>query len=168
MHCRPVFRLERGILTSEDEVTIIYGDRIGGSRGFKVQTYSNDAFPLPVYLDLNGPVCAASEIFIRFRCIRTGAEADRCMRYVALRRRLSRQQRSFLFPFAVKTSATTGPAARCPRTMFPLGETRYAPTSAGDASKTSLKTFTLMNRACTDFWLNPQTGRSEENAILSG
>ncbi len=48
------FRLERGILTSQDKVTIIYGDRSGGSRGFKLQTYSNDAFPLPVYVDLQG------------------------------------------------------------------------------------------------------------------
>ena len=49
------FRLERGVLTSQDKVTITYGDRRGGSRGFKVQTYSNDAFPLPIYVDLKGP-----------------------------------------------------------------------------------------------------------------
>ena len=48
------FRLEEGLLTERDTVTITYGDRSGGSRGFRVQTFSNDAFPLPLYVDLGG------------------------------------------------------------------------------------------------------------------
>jgi hypothetical protein len=48
------FRLKEGLLTERDTVTITYGDRSGGSRGFRVQTFSNDAFPLPLYVDLQG------------------------------------------------------------------------------------------------------------------
>jgi hypothetical protein len=48
------FRLEDGTLEKGDTVTITYGDRSGGSRGFQVQTYSNNAFPLPLYIDLSG------------------------------------------------------------------------------------------------------------------
>jgi hypothetical protein len=48
------FRLEEGVLTRRDTVTITYGDRSGGSKGFKVQTFSNDALPLPLYVDLQG------------------------------------------------------------------------------------------------------------------
>jgi len=50
----PSFRLEGATLTEGETVTLIYGDKSGGSRGFQVQTYSNDAFPLPVYIDLEG------------------------------------------------------------------------------------------------------------------
>jgi hypothetical protein len=48
------FELKEGELKQGDTVTITYGDRSGGSRGFKVQTYSNDAFPLPLYVNLKG------------------------------------------------------------------------------------------------------------------
>ena len=48
------FELKAGELKQGDTVTITYGDRSGGSRGFKVQTYSNDAFPLPLYVNLKG------------------------------------------------------------------------------------------------------------------
>ena len=37
-----------------DTVTITYGDTRGGSPGFRVQTFSNDAFPLPIYVNLRG------------------------------------------------------------------------------------------------------------------
>jgi len=49
-----VFQLEEPALTEGDTITITYGDRSGGSQGFLVQTYANDFFPLPVYVDLEG------------------------------------------------------------------------------------------------------------------
>jgi hypothetical protein len=49
-----VFQLEEAALTKGDTITITYGDRSGGSQGFLVQTYANDFFPLPVYVDLEG------------------------------------------------------------------------------------------------------------------
>ena len=48
------FVLREGRLRKGDTVTITYGDRSGGSKGFRVQTYSNDAFPLPIYVNLRG------------------------------------------------------------------------------------------------------------------
>jgi len=48
------FRLEAGVIPAGETITVTYGDRSRGSRGFRVQTYSNDAFPLPLYLDLEG------------------------------------------------------------------------------------------------------------------
>lgn len=47
-----IFRLEGTDLGRGDTVTVTYGDRSGGSPGFRVQSYSNDAFPLPLYVDL--------------------------------------------------------------------------------------------------------------------
>jgi hypothetical protein len=47
-----VFRLEGTDLAPGDTITITYGDTSGGSRGFQVQSYANDFFPLPVYVDL--------------------------------------------------------------------------------------------------------------------
>jgi hypothetical protein len=49
-----VYRLEDTDLEQGDTITITYGDTSGGSRGFQVQTYANDFFPLPVYVDLDG------------------------------------------------------------------------------------------------------------------
>ena len=51
---RLLFRLEGARLARGDTVTVTYGDRSGGSRGFKVQSYSNDAFQLPLYVDFDG------------------------------------------------------------------------------------------------------------------
>ena len=51
---RLFFRLEGDTLVRGDTVTVTYGDRSGGSRGFKVQSYSNDAFQLPLYVDFDG------------------------------------------------------------------------------------------------------------------
>lgn len=48
------FRLEAGPLVAGDRVEVTYGDRSGGSRGFRIQSYSNDRFPLPIYVDLEG------------------------------------------------------------------------------------------------------------------
>lgn len=49
-----VFRLEGTPLTEGETVTLTFGDTSGGGKGFLVQTYSNDAFPLPLYVDLEG------------------------------------------------------------------------------------------------------------------
>ena len=47
----PVFRLRGGSLESGDTVTLVYGDRSRGSRGFQVGTFSNDAVALPIQVD---------------------------------------------------------------------------------------------------------------------
>jgi hypothetical protein len=44
------FELVKGRLTKGDTVTIVYGDKSGGSRGFKVHAISNDAYQLPLYI----------------------------------------------------------------------------------------------------------------------
>ncbi|MEE9279270.1 MAG: DUF3604 domain-containing protein [Myxococcota bacterium] len=49
-----VFRLEGASLETGDSFTVTYGDTSGGSNGFRLQTYSNDHFPLPLYVDLQG------------------------------------------------------------------------------------------------------------------
>lgn len=49
-----VFRLEETPLKEGETITLTYGDTSGGGRGFFVQTFSNDAFPLPLYIDLKG------------------------------------------------------------------------------------------------------------------
>jgi len=49
-----VFKVADSPLVKGDTITITYGDRSGGSRGFRVQTYANDFFPLPVYVDIEG------------------------------------------------------------------------------------------------------------------
>ena len=43
-------RLEGEALQPHDTVTITYGDTSGGSRGFQVQSYSNDEAPLPLFV----------------------------------------------------------------------------------------------------------------------
>jgi hypothetical protein len=47
------FQLESGQLVTGDTVTITYGDRSGGGKGFKVQTVSNDHYQLPVYISFD-------------------------------------------------------------------------------------------------------------------
>ena len=51
---RLFFRLKGAKLVRGDTVTVTFGDRSGRSRGFKVQSYSNDAFQLPLYVDFDG------------------------------------------------------------------------------------------------------------------
>lgn len=46
-----VFTLEGAPLEEGDTVTVTYGDRSGGSRGFLIQSYSVDEFALPIYVD---------------------------------------------------------------------------------------------------------------------
>ena len=43
-----LFRLSGAELVQGDTVTITYGDTAGGSRGVRIQDYSNDAVPLPL------------------------------------------------------------------------------------------------------------------------
>ncbi len=50
----PAFRLAEGELGSGETVTLTFGDRSGGSRGFRVQTHRADGMLLPVYVDLDG------------------------------------------------------------------------------------------------------------------
>ncbi|MBW2370880.1 MAG: DUF3604 domain-containing protein [Deltaproteobacteria bacterium] len=45
-----VFELAEGRLTRGDTLTVIYGDKSGGSRGFRVHTVTNDAYPLPLFV----------------------------------------------------------------------------------------------------------------------
>ena len=48
------FRLESGTLRQGDTVTLTYGDRIGGSPGMLMNTFSNDRMLYPIYVDLDG------------------------------------------------------------------------------------------------------------------
>ena len=50
----PAFRVEDGELREGDTITVVYGDRSGGSTGFRVQTFQNDKALLPLYVDLDG------------------------------------------------------------------------------------------------------------------
>jgi hypothetical protein len=50
----PVFRVARGTLRPGDTVTFTYGDRSGGSKGFRLQTLSTDNLLLPIYVDVEG------------------------------------------------------------------------------------------------------------------
>ncbi|MHC4994316.1 MAG: DUF3604 domain-containing protein, partial [Planctomycetota bacterium] len=46
----PAFELRGATLKKGDTVTVTYGDRSGGSPGYMIQSYSNDAYPLPLYV----------------------------------------------------------------------------------------------------------------------
>lgn len=48
------FRLRGATLQTGDTVTITYGDTAGGSKGARLQEYSNDQVIFPVHLDLEG------------------------------------------------------------------------------------------------------------------
>ena len=50
----PAIFVEKGTLQKGDAVTMIFGDRSGGGSGYKIQTTTNDAFILPVYVDFFG------------------------------------------------------------------------------------------------------------------
>ncbi len=49
-----MFRLATGRLSTGDTVTITYGDRSQGSRGFLMADFASDRMPLPLYLTFNG------------------------------------------------------------------------------------------------------------------
>lgn len=49
-----MFRLDTGTLTEGDTVTLTYGDRRQGSRGFLMADFESDRMPLPLYLTFDG------------------------------------------------------------------------------------------------------------------
>jgi hypothetical protein len=51
------WRVESGTLQPGDTVTLTFGDTAGGGRGFQMQSFSNDKFLLPIYLNFkkDGP-----------------------------------------------------------------------------------------------------------------
>ncbi len=50
----PAFQVERGTLQPGDTLTLVYGDRGGGSKGWLQQTFATDQAMLPIYIDLDG------------------------------------------------------------------------------------------------------------------
>ena len=50
----PTFQVESGTLGPGDTVTIVYGDRSGGSEGWLQQTFATDEAMLPIYVDFDG------------------------------------------------------------------------------------------------------------------
>jgi hypothetical protein len=49
-----VFKITEGTLREGDTLTVTYGDRSKGSRGYHIQSFSNDQLILPLYIDLEG------------------------------------------------------------------------------------------------------------------
>ncbi|MDA1066151.1 MAG: DUF3604 domain-containing protein [Verrucomicrobia bacterium] len=49
-----IYRIEKGTLNSGDVVTITYGDKSGGSRGWLMGSASTDFLPVPLYVDFDG------------------------------------------------------------------------------------------------------------------
>ena len=50
----PAFQVQQGTLGTGDTLTLVYGDREGGSQGWRQQTFATDESMLPVYIDLDG------------------------------------------------------------------------------------------------------------------
>ena len=50
----PAFQVEQGTLRTGDTLTLVYGDRQGGSEGWLQQTFSTDESMLPLYVDIDG------------------------------------------------------------------------------------------------------------------
>ncbi len=50
----PTFQVEQGTLKTGDTLTLVYGDRRGGSQGWRQQTFATDESMLPIYVDLDG------------------------------------------------------------------------------------------------------------------
>jgi hypothetical protein len=50
----PAFRLSGASLDEGETLTVTYGDRSGGSKGFRLQSFSTDQLLLPLYFDLDG------------------------------------------------------------------------------------------------------------------
>ena len=48
----PAFKVEGEPLQPGDTITIVYGDKSGGSRGVKTQFFATDRLLLPIYVDL--------------------------------------------------------------------------------------------------------------------
>lgn len=70
----PTFKITKGTLKEGDTLTVIYGDRSGGSCGYHIQSFTNDRMLLPLYVDLekNGifltPEWTGIEIIQTRRC----------------------------------------------------------------------------------------------------
>ena len=50
----PSFTLEKGNLNRGETITIVYGDKSGGSEGYKQQSFESKQVMLPIYVDLDG------------------------------------------------------------------------------------------------------------------
>ncbi len=50
----PAFQVEHGTLEPGDTLTLVYGDRQGGSEGWRQQTFATDESMLPIYIDFDG------------------------------------------------------------------------------------------------------------------
>ena len=50
----PSFKVAEGRLDPGDTVTVVYGDRSGGSKGWRQQSFESDQVLLPLYIDLDG------------------------------------------------------------------------------------------------------------------
>lgn len=50
----PAFQVQHGTLDPGDTLTVVYGDRDGGSEGWLQQTFATDEAMLPIYIDLDG------------------------------------------------------------------------------------------------------------------
>ena len=50
----PAFQVHEGTLGPGDTLTLVYGDREGGSEGWRQQTFATDESMLPIYIDLDG------------------------------------------------------------------------------------------------------------------
>ncbi|MCP5111895.1 MAG: hypothetical protein GY953_13785, partial [bacterium] len=68
-------RLTEGRLESGDTVTIVYGDRSGGSRGWQMQSFQNDRCLRPLYFDLEGNGIFIGTLWPAFSVV-GGAVAD--------------------------------------------------------------------------------------------
>ena len=50
----PAFQVEHGTLKPGETLTLVYGDREGGSEGWQQQTFATDESMLPIYIDFDG------------------------------------------------------------------------------------------------------------------
>ena len=50
----PAFQVQHGRLGTGDTLTLVYGNREGGSEGWRQQTFATDESMLPIYIDLDG------------------------------------------------------------------------------------------------------------------
>ena len=50
----PTFQVEQGTLRPGDTITLVYGDRQGGSPGWQQQTFATDQAILPIYIEFDG------------------------------------------------------------------------------------------------------------------
>jgi hypothetical protein len=75
----PAFELEGTALGPGDTITVTYGDTSGGSRGFKIQTWSTDRLMLPLYLDLDGSGTFLTPVWPGLEVVGGGVHAVRAV-----------------------------------------------------------------------------------------